>query len=172
MVGAEHRVFFSGDTAMFPGFEEIGDRLGPFDLTLMESGAYDEAWADVHMGPEQAVQAHIALRGEVMQPIHWGTFNLALHSWTEPAERLMVVANENGVRLAIPRPGQSVDVAAPPVVAQWWPEIPWQTAEQHPIVSSGLKESGARSAQNLSPADAEAPSAASSAVLGAARSGP
>lgn len=51
----KHRVYYSGDGAMFPGFAEIGERLGPFDLTLMESGAYDALWPDVHLGPEQAV---------------------------------------------------------------------------------------------------------------------
>lgn len=80
--GKTSRVFYSGDSAMHPGFKQIGDRLGPFDLTLMEVGAYNQMWVDVHMGPEQAVQAHRDLRGKVMMPVHWGTFDLALHAWT------------------------------------------------------------------------------------------
>jgi L-ascorbate metabolism protein UlaG (beta-lactamase superfamily) len=138
LVGGEHRVFYSGDTAMFPGFAEIGARLGPFDATLVESGAYSGLWADVHLGPEQAVAAHVAARGDLLIPVHWGTFNLASHAWTEPAERILVAAERAGVSLAIPRPGESVEPADPPPIERWWPEIPWQTAEEAPVVSSGL----------------------------------
>lgn len=140
IVGPEHRVFFSGDSAMFPGFAEIGERLGPFDATMLETGAYNQAWADVHMGPEQAVQAHRMLRGKLMLPVHWGTFNLALHGWTEPIERVLVAAERAGVSVVTPRPGGWFEPSTPPTVARWWPEIPWKTAEESPVVSSGLEE--------------------------------
>ena len=138
MLGPEHRVYYTGDTAMFPGFKEIGERLGPFDATLVESGAYNQLWADVHLGPEQAVDAHVDAKGRLMIPVHWGTFNLAFHAWTEPAERLIVAAEAANVDLVIPRPGESVEPANPPPLERWWPEIPWRTAEQEPCVSSGL----------------------------------
>ena len=141
VLGRERRVFFSGDTGMFPGFREIGERLGPFDATLLEVGAYDADWADVHMGPEQAVEAHRMLRGDLMLPIHWGTFDLAFHGWTEPAERLLVAAEGAGVRVAVPRPGESVSVAAPAAVDRWWPQLPWESAEEAPVVSSGIPAS-------------------------------
>jgi L-ascorbate metabolism protein UlaG (beta-lactamase superfamily) len=136
--GPAHRVFFSGDTSMFPGFAEIGERLGPFDAALIEVGAYDALWADVHLGPEQAVTAHRMLRGGVMFPVHWGTFDLALHGWTEPAERLLVAARSAGVTLVVPKPGESIEPAHPPAAQRWWPEQPWKTAAEHPVVSSGL----------------------------------
>jgi L-ascorbate metabolism protein UlaG (beta-lactamase superfamily) len=138
LIGPEHRVYYSGDTAMFPGFAEIGRRLGPFDVTMIEVGAYNAAWRDVHIGPEQAVEAHRMLRGKLLLPVHWGTFDLALHTWTEPAERVLVAAREAGVDLALPRPGESADPASPTGVARWWPDLPWQTAEQAPLVSSAL----------------------------------
>jgi len=140
ILGADQRAFFSGDTGLFPGFSEIGMRLGPFDVTMMEVGAYNADWADIHMGPEQAVQAHQMVRGALMLPIHWGTFNLAFHSWIEPAERLLVAAEAAGIQVAIPRPGESIIPAAPPPVQPWWPELPWQTAEEAPIVSSGIPQ--------------------------------
>jgi hypothetical protein len=90
------------------------------------------------------------LDGKLMLPIHWGTFNLALHSWTEPAERLMVAARRQGVDLAIPRPGESIEPAEPPVLARWWPEEPWQTAEQAPVVSSGVPQLAALDATGQS----------------------
>jgi L-ascorbate metabolism protein UlaG (beta-lactamase superfamily) len=138
-VGPTKRAWFSGDTGMSPDFATIGQRLGPFDVTMVESGAYNHHWADVHLGPEQALQVHQAVRGRLMMPIHWGTFDLALHGWTEPVERLMVAAKAANVALAIPIPGQSVESTTPPLLARWWPELPWQTAETDPIVSSGLE---------------------------------
>lgn len=138
MVGPAHRVYYSGDTAMFPGFAEIGRRLGPFDVTFMETGAYNALWRDVHIGPEQAVRAHRLLRGGLYVPVHWGTFDLSLHSWTEPVERLLIAAAEQGVAVAVPRPGESFEPASPPALARWWPELPFETADTAPVVSSGL----------------------------------
>lgn len=140
ILGPKHRVFYSGDTAMFPGFREIGRRLGPFDATMIEVGAYNARWADVHLGPEQAVTAHRQLRGKVFFPVHWGTFSLGIHSWTEPVERVLVAARRKGVDVAIPRPGQSIEPARPPALVRWWPTLPWRTAEEDPIKSSGLTE--------------------------------
>ncbi|MQU24847.1 hydrolase, partial [Pseudomonas helleri] len=87
------RVFFSGDTGYFDGFKQIGERFGPFDLTMIETGAYNVAWPDVHMQPEQSLQAHMDLRGRWMLPIHNGTFDLSTHSWQEPFERILTLAN-------------------------------------------------------------------------------
>ncbi|GJG86022.1 Zn-dependent hydrolase [Gemmatimonadetes bacterium T265] len=142
VAGARRRLYVAGDSGLTPEFVEVGARLGPFDATLIEIGAYGQGWPDIHLGPEQAVAAHQAARGGLMLPVHWATFNLALHGWTEPAERVIVAAERAGVPLALPRPGQAVDVAAPPPVARWWPALPWQTAEEAPIVSSGMPAGG------------------------------
>jgi L-ascorbate metabolism protein UlaG (beta-lactamase superfamily) len=136
--GPKHRVYYSGDSGMFEGFKEIGERLGPFDAALIEVGAYNKLWADLHLGPEQALQAFEQVRGGILVPVHWATFNLAMHSWTEPAERLMAEAEKTGASFVLPRPGQSVEPSNPPEVERWWPEIPWETVSQHPIISSGL----------------------------------
>jgi L-ascorbate metabolism protein UlaG (beta-lactamase superfamily) len=138
--GPEHRVYFSGDTGMFHGFEEIGERLGPFDATLIETGAYNTLWPDVHIGPEQAVRANRMLGGGLYIPIHWGTFELSMHAWTEPVERLLVAADAAGVPVAIPRPGESIEPEIPPARDRWWPDVPWRTAEEVPILSSGIHE--------------------------------
>ncbi len=109
--------------------------------SLIEVGAYDALWADVHLGPEQAIEAHRLVRGGVLIPVHWGTFDLALHPWTEPVERLLVAASRAGTRVAIPRPGQTVAPTDPAPVAAWWPAVPWRTAEEAPVVSTGLERS-------------------------------
>ncbi len=138
--GPEHRVYYSGDTALFPGLTEIGERLGPFDAALIETGAYNALWADVHIGPEQAVVACQMVQGAVLFPVHWGTFDLAIHSWIEPIERTLAAAARAGVTVAVPRPGQQILPAATPEVVRWWEDVPWQPADVNPVISSGLED--------------------------------
>jgi L-ascorbate metabolism protein UlaG (beta-lactamase superfamily) len=135
LVGPRHRAYYSGDTGLFPAMRDIGARLGPFDLTLIEVGQYDRAWPDWHIGPEQAVLAHQLVGGKVMLPVHWGLFELAFHGLNEPIERALVAGSEAGVTVVAPRPGESFEPAAPPPVHRWWPQLAWQTSAQHPIVS-------------------------------------
>ena len=118
----ELRVFFSGDTGYFDGFKAIGERLGPFDITFMETGAYDEQWPYVHMQPEQTLQAHKDLRGRWLMPVHNGTFDLAMHRWEEPFERIATLAIENDIPLATPRMGERMDLASPHAGERWWRE--------------------------------------------------
>jgi L-ascorbate metabolism protein UlaG (beta-lactamase superfamily) len=121
--GPTRRVFHSGDSGPWEGFADIGARHGPFDLTMVKIGAYGPTWPDIHLDPEQAVAAHQALRGALLLPIHWGTFNLAFHAWDEPAERVLAAAEAAGVALVMPRPGQPVEPDAPPAVVPWWREV-------------------------------------------------
>jgi L-ascorbate metabolism protein UlaG (beta-lactamase superfamily) len=114
------RVFFSGDSGYFPGFSTIGERLGPFDVTLMETGAYNALWPDVHMAPEHSLQAHLDVQGRCLLPIHNGTFDLALHPWHEPFERIAALAAAQGVSLATPRIGQMLDLRNPTATEYWW----------------------------------------------------
>ncbi|MEN8247006.1 MAG: MBL fold metallo-hydrolase, partial [Thermodesulfobacteriota bacterium] len=106
IAGREHRIYYSGDTGMFPGFTDIGERLGPFDAVLIEIGAYDQLWADLHIGPEQAIQARLALGSGLFIPVHWGAFELAMHAWTEPVERVLAAAEKAGVPISVPKPGE------------------------------------------------------------------
>ena len=124
------RAFYTGDTGYFEGWRDLGAEHGPFDVTLVQVGAYDPAWPDVHMTPEEGVRTHLDLRGGVLVPVHWGTFVLAPHPWAEPAEGMLAAAAEHGVALAVPRPGERVDVAAVAAAARdggdgfapdpWW----------------------------------------------------
>nr|WP_242625245.1 MBL fold metallo-hydrolase [Krasilnikovia cinnamomea] len=123
IAGPTRRAFYSGDTGYFPGFAEIGERHGPFDVTLVQIGAYGEAWPDIHMLPEDGVATHVDVRGGLMIPVHWATFNLALHDWAEPADRAWAEAKARDVRLAVPRPGERVDVDDPPAVDGWWQQL-------------------------------------------------
>jgi L-ascorbate metabolism protein UlaG (beta-lactamase superfamily) len=124
IVDDDLRVFFSGDTGYFDGFRAIGERLGPFDVTLIETGAYDAMWPYVHMQPEETVQAHIDLRGRWLVPIHNGTFDLAMHRWQEPFERVTGLALARGVELSTPRMGERLDLTAVHRGERWWREVP------------------------------------------------
>ena len=134
-LGARHRVYYSGDTGLSPALRTIGERLGPFDLTMIEVGQYNRAWPDWHLGPEQAIEAHRRVRGAAMLPVHWGLFALASHGWTEPIERAVTAAFDAGVVLITPRPGQSVEPTVEAPHERWWPELPWHTAAMDPIVA-------------------------------------
>lgn len=118
--GPKHKVFFSGDTGYYDGFKKTGATYGPFDLALLKIGASDPAWQEIHMTPEEAVQVFHDVRGGLMLPVHWGTFNLAYHDWNQPADAALAAAQAHGVPLVIPRPGEFVDVASPPKVETWW----------------------------------------------------
>ena len=122
VAGRTGRVFFSGDTGYFPGYDAIGRTHGDFDVALMAVGAYDPAWASIHLNPEEAVQATVDLGGApVLVPIHWCTFTLAPHPWAEPIERLLVSGTDAGVRSYVPRLGERVVPSVGlPSQPEWW----------------------------------------------------
>ncbi|MBI3712304.1 MAG: MBL fold metallo-hydrolase [Burkholderiales bacterium] len=120
ILNQDQHIFFSGDSGYFKGFKEIGDKYGPFDLTLIETGAYDKQWPDVHMQPEESLQAHLDLRGKRLLPIHNGTFDLALHAWYEPFERIVTLAAQRGVKISTPQMGEAVDIAEAQPGQRWW----------------------------------------------------
>ncbi|MCP2291741.1 L-ascorbate metabolism protein UlaG, beta-lactamase superfamily [Nocardia amikacinitolerans] len=128
IVGPTRRVYFGGDTGYTKAFAEAGAALGPFDLTLLPIGAYDERWSDVHMNPEEAVRAHADLcvgdAGHgLLVPIHWATFNLAFHGWSEPVHRMVDAAKEAGTSVAVPMPGQRLLPHALPPGDSWWENV-------------------------------------------------
>jgi len=123
IISSNHRVFFSGDTGNFPGISEIGEKYGPFDLTMIKIGAFDNMWPDIHLTPEQASEVHIVLKGDILMPIHWGTYNLAFHDWFEPPNRLMAAIKEKDIKCIIPRPGQKVFLSALPQIDHWWDKV-------------------------------------------------
>jgi L-ascorbate metabolism protein UlaG (beta-lactamase superfamily) len=122
----EFNLFFSGDSGYFSGFKTIGEKLGPFDLTLVETGAYNELWADIHMLPEQSLRAHLDLQGKHMIPIHNSSFDLAMHNWYEPLERLEIAARAYQVSLLTPVFGQGIyldQLTKRDYQKRWWVEL-------------------------------------------------
>jgi len=117
-----HSVFFSGDTGLTTEYRSIREQLGPFDVVMLEVGAFYPAWGDIHLGPDNALKAH-AMLGGVFLPVHWGTFSLAMHAWDQPAERLLELAPQTGAHLLMPLLGQPVEPAHAEIVAPWWREV-------------------------------------------------
>ncbi|MFJ2768502.1 MBL fold metallo-hydrolase [Streptomyces sp. NPDC087300] len=154
VAGPRHRVYHSGDTGYFPGFGEIGAQYGPFDTTMIQIGAYSDFWPDIHMTPQEGMRAHLDLQGGqprgVMLPIHWGTFNLAPHPWSEPGEGTLAAARDEGTRIALPTPGEPFEPGSDAVPGvPWWrgvavePDGGWSAAEE--------KDAGPRAAASGEP---------------------
>ncbi len=120
--GSQHTVYFGADTGWWDGFREIASTYGPFDLTMLEIGAYNELWKNIHLGPDNALRAFEAMgRPGLLMPIHWGLFDLALHGWKQPIERLVEIAGRSGVSLWSPEPGRPTDFVRDQALLElWW----------------------------------------------------
>jgi L-ascorbate metabolism protein UlaG (beta-lactamase superfamily) len=118
-----HKLFFSGDTGLTDEFRTIGQKLGPFDLVMLEIGAFHPSWGDIHLGPENALTAFGYLGGGTLLPVHWGTFNLALHAWDEPAETLFTHATARGARVLTPELGSPIEPARIDEPTPWWRSV-------------------------------------------------
>lgn len=118
---ANHSIYFSGDSGYAKHFQAIGEKYGPFDLVFIENGQYDPAWRDVHMLPEDVLQAVFDLKAKVFMPIHWGMFCLAPHQWFDPIESIYNLAKSFNVELYTPKIGQLV-ILNQTETRTWWRE--------------------------------------------------
>ena len=132
--GPRHSFFFGADTGLTPEYSDIARQLGPFDMVALEIGAYHPAWGDIHMGPVNALSAYRLLASGAFLPIHWGTFNLAIHPWSEPPETLLRLGSSQGVPLIMPKLGAPVEPARSKGVDPWWREV--LTATPKPLAES------------------------------------
>jgi L-ascorbate metabolism protein UlaG (beta-lactamase superfamily) len=133
-----HSVFFSGDTGLTTEYQSIRERLGPFDLVMLEVGAFYPAWGDIHLGPENALKAHALLGGGIFLPVHWGTFSLAMHAWDQPAEELLELAPKTNAQLLMPQLGQPVEPAHTQDVNPWWRAVDSRPLKPEPEIQSEI----------------------------------
>ena len=122
IIGKEKRAFISGDSGYSHEFKNIGERLGPFDVTFLKIGAYNDkgTWRELHMTPEEAGRQHLDLGGQILVPLHWATFDLALHPWYEPIERLIDFSEQESVTLITPEVGKIINLRDKPNTDNWW----------------------------------------------------
>ncbi|WP_437494984.1 MBL fold metallo-hydrolase [Sorangium sp. So ce1014] len=128
-----HKVFFSGDTGLTEQFRETGQMYGPFDLVMLEIGAFHPGFEAIHLGPENALNVLQMLGGGTLLPVHWGTFDLALHAWDEPAETLVRLAAEQGLRVVTPSLGQVVEPSQLDAPTPWWRDLKSREAPFRPL---------------------------------------
>ena len=115
-----HNLYLGGDSGYDTHFKEIGERFGPFDIAMLESGQYNESWPFIHMMPEQTVQAALDLRAKVLLPVHWAKFTLSLHPWDEPVKRVLKKASEVALTITTPMIGEPVIVGSSYPAQAWW----------------------------------------------------
>ncbi len=115
-----YRIYLGGDSGYDTHFKEIGERYGPFDLALLECGQYNPLWANIHMMPEETVQAALDLKSKLLLPVHWGKFTLSLHPWTDPIQRVTKEAALKGVAITTPMIGEPLVISEDYPVKHWW----------------------------------------------------
>lgn len=119
--GKNDTIYFSGDGGYGPHFKEIGEKYGPFDFAMLECGQYNENWKEIHMMPEETAQAGVDINAKVIMPIHWAAFRLAMHSWTDPVERVLVKAQELNLPIIVPKIGSKIELSTNPEIREkWW----------------------------------------------------
>lgn len=137
--GKDDKIFYSGDSGYGTHFQEIGKRYGPFDVAFMENGQYNERWPDVHMQPEETLQALIDVDAKILVPVHWGMFDLALHHWSEPISRTHKIATAWEIPIFTPILGEIVDTGNRPVAIPWWENVDAKTADNKKKPCPGMK---------------------------------
>lgn len=120
--GAE-KFYLGGDSGFGPHFEEIGNKYGPFDYGLLECGQYNHAWRYIHNLPENTAEAAGLLGLKKLIPVHWGKFTLALHPWLEPPKIVKAKADELGLHVVFPIPGETMAFQHLPAQDFWWQSL-------------------------------------------------
>lgn len=114
------KIYLGSDSGYDTHFKTIGEKYGPFDIAILETGQYNTDWPFIHMMPEEAVQATLDLNARILLPVHWGKFALAFHAWDEPIRRVIAKANESGVAVTTPMIGEPVILGNSYPDSQWW----------------------------------------------------
>ncbi|MCB0737831.1 MAG: MBL fold metallo-hydrolase [Bacteroidetes bacterium] len=118
--GKYQNLYFSGDGGYGPHFKEIGEKYGPFDLAMLECGQYNQAWAAIHMMPEQSVQAGFDVKARTIMPIHWGAFELSVHTWTDPIIRFKAESERLNANMIHPFIGERFNLGVDMPQTEWW----------------------------------------------------
>lgn len=116
-------IFYSGDSGYDIHFKQVGEKYGPFDVAFIENGQYHKAWKEIHLLPEEGVQAFYDLKAKVFFPVHWGAFKLSVHPWYEPIRKVYSFSVEKKFPLVAPKIGTIVEIGESYVQKPWWEEL-------------------------------------------------
>ncbi|WP_286589304.1 MBL fold metallo-hydrolase [Sphingobacterium sp. N143] len=120
----KYNLFLGGDSGYGKHFKTIGEQFGPFDLAVLESGQYNDAWHYIHSLPEEWGAEIKDLQAKVTLPIHSSKFALAMHGWKEPMEKFYEIANKEHIAVITPQLGELVYLnKLDTVYAPWWREV-------------------------------------------------
>tara|TARA_R100000005_G_C5003617_1_gene212076 strand:- start:3075 stop:4187 length:1113 start_codon:yes stop_codon:yes gene_type:complete len=115
-----YNVYFSGDSGYDTHFKEIGDKYGPFDIAFLECGQYNEKWKEAHLMPEDTMRAFVDLKAKQLFPVHWGMFDMAIHAWNEPAQKIYALSRQKKAQIVIPQIGEMIDLNQKYETKVWW----------------------------------------------------
>jgi len=115
-----NNLYLGGDSGYDTHFRDIGNKYGPFDIAILESGQYNKMWPLIHMMPEETVQAAVDLKAKILLPVHWGKFRLGMHPWNEPIKRVLLKAAELKMAVITPKIGEPVVLGSEPAINKWW----------------------------------------------------
>ncbi|MBL7738232.1 MAG: MBL fold metallo-hydrolase [Chitinophagaceae bacterium] len=118
-----YNMYIGGDSGYDGHFKTIGEKHGPFDIAMLETGQYGNEWPYIHMTPEEAVQASADLKAKVMMPVHWAKFALAMHPWDDPVRRVVARAKDLDVKVTTPVIGEPVIIGQHYPSSYWWEDL-------------------------------------------------
>lgn len=117
-------LYIGGDSGYDPFFAEIGEKFGPIDLAILDNGQYNPAWRELHLFPEEVIQAARDLKAKRLFPVHSSKFVLAMHPWDEPLSEVSRLKTKNSIPLVTPIIGEKVDLDDPTQsFSKWWEDI-------------------------------------------------
>ncbi len=118
------KIFIGGDSGYDSHFKEIGKKLGPFDLAILENGQYNKSWKHIHMMPNEVLKAAQELGAKRLFPVHSAKFALSLHEWDAPLKTITKLNEPVGMPLITPKIGEQVNLKdLSQKFATWWEGI-------------------------------------------------
>ncbi len=116
----KYTLFLGGDSGYDTHFKTIGEKYGPFDMAILENGQYNKMWPNIHMFPEETVQAAVDLKAKILLPVHWSKYSLSIHPWNEPIERAIKKAADLHVKVITPMIGETITIQPAIETKYWW----------------------------------------------------
>lgn len=120
VISDKKKIYLSGDSGYNEHFKQIKQRYGSFDISCIECGAYNDNWSEIHMTPEESVQASVDLESKAFLPMHWAGFDLSTHAWDEPITRALKKSEELKANIITPMIGEVIDLNILNEFKQWW----------------------------------------------------